>query len=318
MAALKPFSLIFSLALLHLLLLPLLSAHSTNSPNSHDKITSPFEFLKGLQGCQKGNKTKGIHDLKKYLEQFGYLSYNQYSKNHTHANDDDFDELLESAIKTYQLNYHLNASGTLDDETVSKMMMPRCGVADIVNGTNWMRPGKKRHRNRHGSLHTVSHYTFFDGRPKWMPTKYHLTYGFLDGTPSEAMNPVAQAFLTWASNTHFTFSQAQDVSNADIKIGFGRGDHGDGHPFDGAGGTLAHAFPPTDGRFHYDGDERWSVGAVSGAFDLQTVALHEIGHLLGLGHSEIEGAIMYASIPQGETKGLHADDIQGIKALYNV
>jgi hypothetical protein len=48
MAALKPFSLIFSLALLILLLLPLLSAHATNSPNSHDKIASPFVFLKGL------------------------------------------------------------------------------------------------------------------------------------------------------------------------------------------------------------------------------------------------------------------------------
>jgi hypothetical protein len=187
--------------------------------------SSPFEFLKGLQGCRKGNKTKGIHDdLKKYLEQFGYLSYNQYSKNHTHANDDDFDELLELAIKTYQLNYHLNASGNLDEEIVSKMMMPRCGVADIANSTNWIRSGKKRHRNRHGSLHTVSHYTFFQGHPKWMPTKYHLTYGFLDGTPSETMNPVAQAFLTWASDTHFTFSQAQDVSNTDIKIGFSRGD----------------------------------------------------------------------------------------------
>jgi hypothetical protein len=89
----------------------------------HHKKTSPFEFLKHLQGCQKGNKTKGFHDLKKYLEQFGYLSYN-------HSNEDYFDDVLELAVKTYQLNYHLNASGTLDDKTVSKMMMPHCGVAD--------------------------------------------------------------------------------------------------------------------------------------------------------------------------------------------
>jgi hypothetical protein len=92
MAALKPFSLIFSLALLTLLLLPLRSVHATNSPNSHDKTASPFEFLKGFQGCQKGNKTKGIHDLKKYLEKFGYLSHN-------HSNEDDFDDVLESVVK---------------------------------------------------------------------------------------------------------------------------------------------------------------------------------------------------------------------------
>ncbi|GLT71403.1 hypothetical protein SLA2020_434250 [Shorea laevis] len=315
--ALKAFS-PFSLTplLLLLLLLPLLS-HATNSPKSHDKKSSPFEFLKHLQGCHKGDNIKGIQDLKKYLEQFGYLSYG-HSKNHTHANDDDFDELLESAIKSYQLNYHLNASGTLDDKTVSKMMMPRCGVADIINGTNSMRAGKNRHHNRHGSLHTVSHYSFFDTNPKWPPSKYHLTYGFLDGTQTAAMNPVAQAFQTWASRTHFTFSRAQSVSSADIKIGFHSRNHGDGNPFDGAGGTLAHAFAPTDGRFHYDADESWSVGASPNAFDLQTVALHEIGHLLGLGHSEVEGAIMYSGIPAGVTKGLHADDIQGIKALYNV
>jgi len=313
--AIKPFSLLSLTPFLVLVLLPLLS-HAT-SPKSHDKKSSPFEFLKHLQGCHKGDKIKGIHDLKKYLEKFGYLSYS-HSKNNTHANDDDFDELLESAIKTYQLNYHLNASGTLDDKTVSKMMMPRCGVADIVNGTNWMRPGKKGHHNGHGSLHTVSHYSFFPSSPKWPSSKYHLTYGFLSGTPTAAMNPVAQAFQTWASRTHFSFSQAQGVSNADIKIGFHRGNHGDGNPFDGTGGILAHAFAPTDGRFHYDADESWSVGVRQGAFDLQTVALHEIGHLLGLGHSEVEGAIMYASISAGVSKGLHADDIQGIKALYNV
>jgi hypothetical protein len=132
------------------------------------------------------------------------------------------------------------------------------------------------------------------------------------------MNPVAQAFLTWATNTHFTFSQlAQGDPNADINIGFHRREHGDGNPFDGAGGILAHAFAPQDGRFHYDGDESWSVGAMPGAIDLQIVALHEIGHLLGLDHSEDEGSIMYALLPEGATKGLHADDIQGIKALYN-
>ncbi|KAB1219290.1 Metalloendoproteinase 1 [Morella rubra] len=90
-----------------------------------------------------------------------------------------------------------------------------------------------------------------------------------------------------------------------------------GNPFDRVGGTLAHAFVPTDGRFHYDADKQWSVRARPGAFDLETVALHEIGHLLGLEHSLVEGAIMFSRISSGVKKGLHADDIQGIKVLYN-
>jgi hypothetical protein len=132
------------------------------------------------------------------------------------------------------------------------------------------------------------------------------------------MGSVARAFATWAGNTHFTFSQAQSYENADLKISFHKDDHGDGSPFDGPGGILAHAYRPSDGRFHYDGDETWSVGANPGAYDLETVALHEIGHLLGLGHSSVEGAIMFPTIRPGVTQSLHGDDVQGIKALYNV
>ncbi|KAL6143351.1 PREDICTED: metalloendoproteinase 1-like [Fragaria vesca subsp. vesca] len=300
---------LFAITLLFALL-TLLSYATASHP--HNKSSSPFEFLDHLKGCHKGDKVKGINDLKKYLEKFGYLNY----KNHSHSDDDEFDDLLEEAVKTYQINYHLKSTGTLDGKTVAKMMMPRCGLPDIINGTSSMRSAKKRHH--HGSIHTTAHYAFPAGNPKWPSSKYHLTYGFLPGTPSEATGAVARAFATWAGNTHFTFSQAQNYENADLKIGFEKGDHGDGSAFDGPGGVLAHAFYPTDGRFHYDADENWSVGAKPGAFDLETLALHEIGHLLGLDHSSVEGAIMSSGIPAGVTRGLHGDDVQGIKALYNV
>jgi hypothetical protein len=298
-----------------LFLLPILSESHAISPNSHDQKPSPFEFLKHLQGCQKGDKVKGIHELKKYLQNFGYLSYS-HSGIETHAHNDDFDDLLKSAIKTYQVNYNLKPTGNLDAKTLSKMMMPRCGVADIINGTTWMRSGKKRHHHAPNSLHTVSHFTFIQGSPRWPLEKYNLTYGFLPNTPAIAMTPVAQAFQKWDAATRFVFSQAQDYTNADLTIGFASGDHGDGAAFDGAGGTLAHAFAPTSGRLHYDADEAWSVGPARGAFDLGTVALHEIGHLLGLGHSSVEAAIMYPTISQGVVKGLHPDDIDGIYNLY--
>ncbi|GMI78433.1 hypothetical protein like AT1G24140 [Hibiscus trionum] len=187
-------------------------------------------------------------------------------------------------------------------------------VADVVNGTSRMRSGRKRGSK---SVHTVSHYTFLSGEPKWPASKYNLTYAFPPGIRVDAVNPVSRAFQTWAENTQFRFSRTEDYANADITISFESGDHGDGSPFDGPNGALAHAFPPTNGRFHYDADEPWSVAANPGSYHLETVALHEIGHLLGLGHSSIEGAVMYPSIMPGESKGLHGDDIQGINALYN-
>ncbi|KAK9991755.1 hypothetical protein SO802_026740 [Lithocarpus litseifolius] len=136
-------------------------------------------------------------------------------------------------------------------------------------------------------------------RSKWLASKYNLTYGFLPSTPAEAMNPVAQAFQTWAANTHFTFLRTQDYTNADLKISFHKGDHGDSYPFNGAGGSIAHAFSPTDGRFHYDANEQWSVEATLGVVSYETVALHEIGHLFGLEHSSVEGAIMWPKVRSG-------------------
>ncbi|KAJ9135245.1 hypothetical protein P3X46_032453 [Hevea brasiliensis] len=83
------------------------------------------------------------------------------------------------------------------------------------------------------------------------------------------MDPVTRAFQTWAANTHFRFSKVQDYGTADITIGFHSGRHGNGTLFNGRGEILAHAFALQDGRFHYDADEAWVLGATQGAFDLR-------------------------------------------------
>ncbi|KAF8370068.1 hypothetical protein HHK36_031899 [Tetracentron sinense] len=284
-----------------------------------------FENLQHLKGCQKGQTVQGLHELKLYLKKFGYLNYgasNNHKLAHAHENNDEFDDPLESAIKTYQQNYHLKVTGRLDSQTVKQMMMPRCGVPDITNGTTSMRSaGKKKHHHGPTSLHRASHFVLFPGQPRWPPSKTHLTYQFFSSVQVTSIDNLrsvcSQAFAKWAQVTHFTFEEAQDGTTADIVIGFHRGDHGDGAPFDGPGGTVAHSTPPTDGRFHYDADEIWSTDPSPGAMDLVSVAVHEIGHLLGLGHSSIEDAIMYAFIPSGVAKrDLHEDDVQGIRALY--
>lgn len=308
------FHLISCISTLFLLLLV-----PSNSENLTAKKPRPFGFLNHLQGCKKGENLAGLRELKQYLSKFGYLNYN-FSKG---PKNDDFDEVLEAAMKKYQANYNLKITGTLDPETLSKMVMPRCGVPDIINGTTRMKNTKANHRHqnhRPKKLHTVSHYSFIPGYPRWPAGKTHLTYWFdLTTTHPTAIPPFVRAFDKWTTLTQFfSFEETSDYEASDIKIGFERGAHGDGSSFDGQGGVIAHAFAPTDGRFHCDADELWSIGAIEGYMDLESVALHEIGHLLGLGHSSVEDAIMYPSIPSGVVKDLHADDIGGIKALYNI
>ena len=52
-----------------------------------------------------------------------------------------------------------------------------------------------------------------------------------------------------------------------------------------------------------------------GGVDLLSVAIHEIGHNLGLDHSNVKRSIMYPFI-QNDVQALHADDINGIQNLY--
>ena len=63
----------------------------------------------------------------------------------------------------------------------------------------------------------------------------------------------------WDKHIPIVLKKISYTENPDIKISFTEAiDHNDGFPFDGPGGSLAHAFFPVDGRIHFDGDESWT------------------------------------------------------------
>ncbi len=90
------------------------------------------------------------------------------------------------------------------------------------------------------------------------------------------------------------------------------------------GTTLAFTQSPiADGwTIKYYSSWTWQdgPGSVSSGVDMQGVACHEIGHSLGLGHTNTGGATMYPSISGtgAAQRSIEADDIAGVQAIYGV
>ncbi|XP_010553642.1 PREDICTED: metalloendoproteinase 5-MMP [Tarenaya hassleriana] len=287
-----------------------------------------WDYFHKLAGCHAGDRVSGLSKLKQYFRRFGYIT-TAATGNFT----DDFDDVLESAIRIYQKNFDLKVTGELDAATLRQIVLPRCGNSDVIDGSSDMNAGKGFQKTAMTAgaarIRTTKRYSFFPGKPRWPARKRDLIYAFVpqNNLTEDVKRVFSRAFDRWANVTPLRFTRSGSLLRADIVIGFFSGDHGDGEPFDGAMGTLAHASSPPTGMFHLDGDEDWLISdgggenrrilSVTSLVDLESVAVHEIGHLLGLGHSSVKDAIMYPTIAGGDRKvELAKDDIEGIQHLY--
>lgn len=76
-------------------------------------------------------------------------------------------------------------------------------------------------------------------------------------------------------------------------------------------------FPGLSGDVHFDDAEEFTLGSTAGR-NLLWVAVHEIGHSIGLEHSNVKAAIMYPWYRGngGKDFDLNTDDIRGIQNIY--
>jgi|GEM_PF-1861042 hypothetical protein len=252
-----------------------------------------------------GNRRPGFDVVQGLLGKFGYLGPEQSAKSGT------LDEVTSTALARYQRFHGLNPTGLFDEPTREMMSRSRCSLPDTAPQAS-----------------TASSAPTFSTTCAWNKTS--LTYAFDTGTGDVAgeaeRDAVRNAFITWSAAIHISFREVGTANNPDIRIDWTNANCGD---TDMTGTTLAHAdYPPGCGFYgnalprplHFDDQEHtWCIGAVSGQYDVETIALHEVGHILGLAHSSVSGAVMFPTVSANSTNRVLApDDIEGVRRLYPV
>ncbi|CAJ1931585.1 unnamed protein product [Sphenostylis stenocarpa] len=224
---------------------------------------------------------KGLSRIKDYFSNFSYLQSEQI--------DDYLDQKTESAIKRYQQYFNLQVNGYLTNETLQLISRPRCAVPDMsfdydfTQNVSWPKAGNR-----------------------WFQ-KRNLTYAFLLASqiPDNTTKVFGEAFTQWAHATGFlNFTKATTYDDADIKIGFYN--ISAVVDYDAFGVSFIREKPPSNvktGEIHLDGSIYWALPSENdslswkdGVLDLESVAMHQIGHLLGLDHSSMNDSVMYPYI----------------------
>jgi hypothetical protein len=138
-----------------------------------------------------------------------------------------------------------------------------------------------------------------------------LTYAIAGNGEPEAdrrlLAAIEAAAATWSESELVQFRAAREDEIPTVTFSWERGEHGECSPF-GIDGSIAHTGPMSDAMFtHLDAGRTWGPDGDS----MFVATLHELGHVLGLGHSMDAESVMarderHATIQWMDWAGLHS------------
>jgi hypothetical protein len=135
---------------------------------------------------------------------------------------------------------------------------------------------------------------------------------------------ILKAAQVWAQQTNINFALVSDNGTGAGGGSYQQGDPGmgdirvGGYNF-GASELAGTYYPPPANNFSIAGDIDFNTGKPwndnGQNYDLFTVAVHEMGHALGMGHSAVPSAVMFSYYNRVKS-ALTTDDINGIRSIY--
>ncbi|XP_014522111.1 metalloendoproteinase 1-like [Vigna radiata var. radiata] len=254
------------------------------------------------QQNQTLQKIEGLSRIKEYFYNFGYLQFSE-------TFDDFLDQPTVSAIQTYQQSFNLTVTGKLNNETLQLISLPRCAVPDrnfdygFTENVSWPKAGNQ-----------------------WSQKK-NLTYGFLPESdiPDNAMKVFGQAFTRWANATGLLNLTQTKYDDADIKVGFYVLDDIYDFDVDVFGISFIREESPLSvktAEIRLNANRSWALPSENNSLsweddvlDLESVAMHEIGHLLGLDHSFLNDSVMYPYILPSQQRKIQLSNSDKTKIL---
>jgi hypothetical protein len=134
-----------------------------------------------------------------------------------------------------------------------------------------------------------------------------VTWAVDDSISQAEMQSINAAFAEWSEVANIQFQEVSSTADADIDFS--------NSAIDGAGNVLGVTGFSFSGGQLQSADIQFDSGDNLSGSEFSLVAIHEIGHAIGLGHFNDDPAVMNSTANFSLT-GLAQSDIDGIVALY--